>query len=251
MLQDVFIGLISGYIGAIVVYPIDVIKTRAQNHIHPFTLQCIKHIIQKEGYKIFYKGSIIQLCGIGPEKALKLYVNNFVSSTLEENNFNKVLSGSLAGMAQVIITNPVERIKIQYQMNNHHNLLQTIKMIGGFRQLYKGVGLCLMRDIPFSAIYFPTYNACKNVTNNSFLSGMIAGIPAAFLVTPADVIKTRIQTHSTNNYTNIMDCIYKTYSKEGFKAFWKGSYWRVLRSSPQFGVTLWSYETLKKTYLEP
>jgi solute carrier family 25 aspartate/glutamate transporter 12/13 len=249
MIKEVLSGLISGYIGAIVIYPIDVIKTRAQNHnkVNDFNLKYIKNIIKNEGYKNFYKGSTIQLFGIGPEKALKLYINNYVSSKLEETNYNKILSGSLAGMSQVVITNPIERIKIQYQMNYQNNILDTIKTIGGFRQLYKGSSLCLLRDIPFSGIYFPTYNYCKKYTNNSFFSGMISAIPASYLVTPVDVIKTRYQTQLPNTkltYNNISDCIYKTYIAEGFKAFWKGGIYRICKCSPQFGITLWCYENL-------
>jgi solute carrier family 25 aspartate/glutamate transporter 12/13 len=38
----------------------------------------------------------------------------------------------------------------------------------GFAGLYKGAGACLLRDIPFSAIYFPTYAKMKEVSNFLF-----------------------------------------------------------------------------------
>ncbi len=34
------------------------------------------------------------------------------------------------------------------------------------------------------------------------------------------------------------------YKNEGFTAFWKGGGWRVLRSSPQFGITMIVYDFL-------
>jgi solute carrier family 25 aspartate/glutamate transporter 12/13 len=237
-------GIISGYIGAFIVYPIDVIKTKMQNINYKNGFECITSIIRKDGYRGFYKGALIQLIGVGPEKAIKLYVNSYISSKMEDTNYNKIISGSLAGGSQVIVSNPIEIIKIQHQMNLNNNIKDTINMIGGIKSLYKGVSLCLLRDIPFSAIYFPTYNIIKKQTDNIFISGMIAGIPAAYLVTPADVIKTRIQTNKLHYYKNIYDCINKIYKNEGFKAFWKGGLWRVLRSSPQFGITLYLYEFL-------
>lgn len=79
------------------------------------------------------------------------------------------------------------------------------------------------------------------------LAGAGAGIPAAFLVTPADVIKTRLQVSARKGdttYTGIRDAAYKIFKEEGGKAFFKGGIARVMRSSPQFGVTLYAYEQL-------
>jgi solute carrier family 25 aspartate/glutamate transporter 12/13 len=50
-------------------------------------------------------------------------------------------------------------IKIQYQMGLTQNksIFEIIKTI----RLYKGASACFLRDIPFSAIYFPTYDYLK------------------------------------------------------------------------------------------
>jgi solute carrier family 25 aspartate/glutamate transporter 12/13 len=72
----------------------------------------------------------------------------------------------------------------------------------GIVGLYKGAMACLLRDIPFSGIYFTAYAHLKKdvfgETEHKRLSmgelliaGAIAGMPAAYLTTPADVIKTR------------------------------------------------------------
>ena len=49
-------------------------------------------------------------------------------------------------------------------------------------------------------------------------------------------------------YDGVMDACRKIYAEEGFKAFWKGSIARMCRSSPQFGVTLVTYEILQRTF---
>ena len=63
-------GLFAGWIGAICVYPIDFVKTHVQNG------KSLQNILKNIKPLSLYKGSTIQLIGVGPEKAIKLYVNN-------------------------------------------------------------------------------------------------------------------------------------------------------------------------------
>jgi len=124
----------------------------------------------------------------------------------------------------------------------------------------QGARACLLRDIPFSAIYFPAYAHLKprfadengyNHPLSLLVAGAIAGMPAASLVTPADVIKTRLQVvarEGQTTYSGLMDAARKIYAEEGFAAFWKGAIARMCRSSPQFGVTLVTYELLQRVF---
>ena len=135
----------------------------------------------------------------------------------------------------------------------------------GILGLYKGASACLLRDVPFSAIYFPTYNHLKrDMFGESptkklgvlqlLTAGAIAGMPAAYLTTPCDVIKTRLQVEARKGdatYTGLTDAARKILKDEGFKAFFKGGPARILRSSPQFGFTLASYELLSNTFPFP
>lgn len=57
-------------------------------------------------------------------------------------------------------------------------------------------------------------------------AGAIAGIPAASLVTPADVIKTRLQVVAKTGqttYSGVLDATRKIMKEEGPRAFWKGA----------------------------
>lgn len=115
-------------------------------------------------------------------------------------------------------------------------------------------------SVPFSAIYFPTYAHLKSdVFGESpthklgvvqlLTAGAIAGMPAAYLTTPCDVIKTRLQVEARKGetkYTGLRHCATTVWKEEGLKAFFKGGPARILRSSPQFGFTLAAYEVLQK-----
>lgn len=273
------LGSISGAIGATAVYPIDLVKTRMQNQragsfigelMYRNSFDCFKKVIRHEGIFGLYRGLLPQLIGVAPEKAAKLTVNDLVRDKLRQENGDlavsaEIIAGACAGFSQVIFTNPLEIVKIRLQVageiasTKKLSAITVIKELGFFG-LYKGAKACFLRDIPFSAIYFPAYNHVKqafadekgyNHPLSLLAAGCIAGVPAASLVTPADVIKTRLQVvarKGQTTYNGLVDCAMKIYKEEGPRAFWKGTGARVFRSSPQFGVTLLSYEILQRLF---
>uniref|UniRef100_A0A8C7L510 Solute carrier family 25 member 12 n=2 Tax=Oncorhynchus kisutch TaxID=8019 RepID=A0A8C7L510_ONCKI len=203
-------------------------------------------------------------------KKVLVNMNDFVRDkfTTEDNTiplFAEVLAGATAGGSQVIFTNPLEIVKIRLQVageittSRRVGALTVVRDLGLFG-LYKGAKACFLRDIPFSAIYFPVYAHTKAEFADEqgrigplqlLTAGAIAGIPAASLVTPADVVKTRLQVAARagqTTYNGVIDCFGKIIAEEGFRALWKGAGARVCRSSPQFGVTLVTYELLQRWF---
>lgn len=292
------LGAIAGGIGAAAVYPIDLVKTRLQNQravlaserLYHGGIDCFKKVIHNEGFLGLYRGLLPQLVGVAPEKAIKLAMNDLVRSLLRKGDGSitvpcEAMAGACAGASQVIFTNPLEIVKIRLQVQGESARLAGHQRVGavsivkelGLRGLYKGAAACLLRDIPFSAIYFTVYSHVKkdlfgegqlvspqSATKGAelkklaawelLLSGALAGMPAAYLATPADVIKTRLQVVARTGqqtYSGIPDAFSKILREEGFTAFFKGGLARVLRSSPQFGVTLVSYELLQRYLPNP
>ena len=77
----------------------------------------------------------------------------------------------------------------------------------GVRGLWNGYTATLLRDVPFSALYWPLYEQTKHLLNTctysanivaiynhnfiiNFLSGLLAGSVASTVTLPFDVIKT-------------------------------------------------------------
>nr|AAI66365.1 slc25a12 protein [Xenopus tropicalis] len=270
------LGSIAGAVGATAVYPIDLVKTRMQNQRSSFvgelmyknSFDCFKKVLRYEGFFGLYRGLLPQLVGVAPEKAIKLTVNDFVRDKFTQKDGSipllaEIMAGGCAGGSQVIFTNPLEIVKIRLQVAGEIStgpkvsaltVLQDLGILG----LYKGAKACFLRDIPFSAIYFPVYAHCKTLLADEqghigalqlLTAGAIAGVPAASLVTPADVIKTRLQVAARagqTTYTGVIDCFRKILQEEGGRALWKGAGARVFCSSPQFGVTLVTYELLQR-----
>ncbi|KAF7722920.1 mitochondrial aspartate-glutamate transporter agc1 [Apophysomyces ossiformis] len=275
------LGSIAGAVGATAVYPIDLVKTRLQNQrskvvgelLYKNSLDCFQKVLKNEGFTGLYRGLGPQLVGVAPEKAIKLTVNDFVrgkftnKQTGEIKLWQEMVGGAAAGASQVVFTNPLEIVKIRLQVQGEQaknmpdvprrSAIWIVKNLG-IVGLYKGVSACLLRDVPFSAIYFPAYAHLKKdvfhegpdhklTISELLMAGAIAGMPAAYFTTPADVIKTRLQVEARKgqtSYSGITDAARKIWAEEGFAAFFKGGPARIFRSSPQFGVTLTVYEIL-------
>ncbi|XP_042632911.1 calcium-binding mitochondrial carrier protein Aralar2 isoform X4 [Cyprinus carpio] len=274
------LGSVAGAVGATAVYPIDLVKTRMQNQrssgsfvdelMYKNSIDCFKKVVRYEGSFGLYRGLVPQLLGVAPEKAIKLTVNDFVRGKTMKKDGSipipaEILAGGCAGGSQVIFTNPLEIVKIRLQVAGEITTGPRVSALSvirdlGFFGLYKGAKACFLRDIPFSAIYFPCYAHTKAALTDEdgrvgpgrlLLAGVLAGMPAASLVTPADVIKTRLQVAARagqTTYNGLIDCFWKILREEGPRAFWKGAEARVFRSSPQFGVTLVTYELLQRWF---
>ncbi|XP_045069827.1 mitochondrial glutamate carrier 1-like [Coregonus clupeaformis] len=281
-------GGIAGLIGVTCVFPIDLAKTRLQNQqngsrLYTSMSDCLIKTIRSEGYFGMYRGAAVNLTLVTPEKAIKLAANDFFRQHLSKDGqkltlLREMLAGCGAGTCQVIVTTPMEMLKIQlqdagrieaqrklmpqaaggapggpsggedpYSHAAHPGELLRSQGIAG---LYKGLGATLLRDVPFSIIYFPLFANLNSLGGRgadgpvpfyvSFASGCIAGSTAAVAVNPVDVIKTRIQTMTRGSredtYSGVTDCIRKILHQEGPSAFLKGAYCRALVIAPLFGI---------------
>ncbi|KAI1895650.1 hypothetical protein AGOR_G00108410 [Albula goreensis] len=280
-------GGIAGLIGVTCVFPIDLAKTRLQNQqngsrLYTSMSDCLIKTIRSEGYFGMYRGAAVNLTLVTPEKAIKLAANDFFRHHLSKDGkkltlLKEMLAGCGAGTCQVVVTTPMEMLKIQLQDAGRiaaqrklmpetvssgpgapvemksptaMQLTRDLLRSKGIAGLYKGLGATLLRDVPFSIIYFPLFANLNNLGRRgvegpapfyvSFLSGCIAGSTAAVAVNPVDVIKTRLQSltkgSQEDTYSGVTDCIRKILQREGPTAFLKGAYCRALVIAPLFGI---------------
>ncbi|KAG7395022.1 hypothetical protein PHYBOEH_004349 [Phytophthora boehmeriae] len=269
------VGGMAGAVGMVTTFPMDIVKTHLQGQtrtggqlMFSGPIHCFRHIVATDGLRGLYRGLPPTLMGVLPEKAIKLAVNEQLRETFADANGNitmakQALAGAGAGCAQSIITNPVEIVKIRLQMQTSLPVAerQTAMEIAtslGIRGVYKGAGVCFMRDVPYAVLFFPSYAtlrdawADKTTGKNSILSivtaGAVAGAGAAAICTPADVIKTRLQMKGSP-YTGVVDCVRKIVAANGPMALMKGAGPRMMVQAPLFGITLVAFE-LQKKYME-
>jgi solute carrier family 25 (mitochondrial S-adenosylmethionine transporter), member 26 len=125
------------------------------------------------------------------------------------NALTHMLAASCGELASCVIRIPTEVVKQRAQAMAEHSSLSAFKEIVAarheslFRGLYRGFGITIMREIPFTMIQFPLYEAMKRwranrtgrVKVNAFeaaVCGSISGGIGAGFTTPLDVLKTRI-----------------------------------------------------------
>jgi len=236
---------------------------------------CFRKTIASEGFFGMYKGSAVNILLITPEKAIKLAANDYFRFQLatEEGKLplpRAALAGGLAGLFQIVVTTPMELLKIQMQDAGRvasaaraegrevkqftaMDLTKKLLRERGIMGLYKGVGATGVRDITFSMIYFPLMAIVNDkgprksdgsgeaVFYWSLMAGLVGGMTAAFLVTPLDVIKTRLQADSEKEFHGIVDCVQKTLKREGVTAFFKGGLCRIMVVAPLFGIAQMFY----------
>jgi solute carrier family 25 S-adenosylmethionine transporter 26 len=127
--------------------------------------------------------------------------------------------------------------------------------------LFAGFGSFLLRDLPFDAIEFTSYEQIKLAWSSvggheikqheSAVVGAVAGMLAGAVTTPLDVVKTRLMTQGgmsgdTRYYKGVTDCVTRTVAEEGWIALLKGIGPRVTFIGLGGGVFFFVWEGAKK-----
>ncbi|NXT86391.1 S2539 protein, partial [Anhinga rufa] len=120
-----------------------------------------------------------------------------------------LLAGALARLGAVTVISPLEliRTKMQSRQLSYRELgvcIQSAVAQDGWLSLWRGWGPTVLRDVPFSALYWFNYELVREWLCGqarldeatfmiSFTSGAISGTVAAVLTLPFDVVKTQRQ----------------------------------------------------------
>lgn len=235
-------GGISRAVAVTIFYPIDTIKSKLQNsHTKPFTdiYKGYRYTIASQAiYGMFVFGTYENLkqhlgCSYPNMNRLFIYVNSAIISDL---------IGS-------IFLCPCEVIKQNVQVGRYKSVVQAVRHISyncGIAGFYKGYSGLLARDIPFRAIQLPLYDKLKSYDHNPALTGAAAGMTAAAITTPIDVIKTHMMCNTitpTIKYT-----IANVYKTKGISGFLAGIVQRVIYLGGTSMVFFVTFEKLKYIY---
>ncbi|KAG0563166.1 hypothetical protein M758_8G008600 [Ceratodon purpureus] len=195
----------------------------------------------------------------------------------------KVAAGSLAGTIGSAIANPTDVVMIRmqapvqapvvgnaiagatphWQYRGPFEAFGTIARTEGLRGLYRGVGPTMQRAAILNAAQIPSYDHTKYMLLKSgamhegiachLVSSMTAGLVTAIVMSPIDLIKTRIMQQAVHVgggdgvlYSSTLDCFWKTLRSEGPLGLYKGFIPVWMRIGPHTIITFFFYEQFRK-----
>ncbi|KAK9458813.1 mitochondrial carrier [Lipomyces oligophaga] len=270
--HPILIPLISGGLAGtstdLFFFPIDTLKTR---------LQARGGFFKNGGWSGMYRGVGSAIVGSAPGASLFFLTYEAMKTTLfpilqsaftaypsaPVHGLTHMIAASFGEIAACTVRVPTEVVKQRAQAasTRYGTSLAALRGVlsndsgeGVFRGLYRGYSTTIMREIPFTMIQFPLYEALKKrfairsgrqsaSPLQGAICGMIAGGVAAACTTPLDVLKTRIML--SEERVNISTLVSEIIGEDGYKGFFRGIAPRTMWISVGGAVFLGVYETAK------
>uniref|UniRef100_A0A3Q1JG85 Mitochondrial glutathione transporter SLC25A39 n=1 Tax=Anabas testudineus TaxID=64144 RepID=A0A3Q1JG85_ANATE len=179
-----------------------------------------------------------------------------------------LVAGGLARLGAVTVISPLElvRTKMQSRRLSYSELRVCIRSAvaqDGLLSLWRGWGPTVLRDVPFSALYWFNYELvkvqlCEQARmpqanfSISFTAGAISGAIAAILTLPFDVVKTRRQIQLGEMDTlggvfllitvSTWHIMKEIWTELGYRGLFAGFMPRVIKVAPACAVMISTYE---------
>ncbi|KAK6580264.1 hypothetical protein PZA11_007286 [Diplocarpon coronariae] len=266
-------GAVAGVSEILVMYPLDVVKTRIQlqsgtatgENAYTGMVDCFRKIVRNEGFSRLYRGIEAPILMEAPKRATKFAANDAWGKFYRDafgiakmNQSLSVLTGATAGATESLVVVPFELVKIRLQDRTSKYtgmmdvVVKTIKTEGPLA-LYNGLESTMWRHVLWNAGYFGCIFQVRELlpkTENKttqmgfdLLSGATGGTVGTIVNTPMDVVKSRIQNSpripgSVPKYNWAWPAVGTVFKEEGFGALYKGFLPKVLRLGPGGGILL-------------
>jgi solute carrier family 25 carnitine/acylcarnitine transporter 20/29 len=171
------------------------------------------------------------------------------------------LAGATAGIANTILSAPIEHVRIRLQTQPHgatrlyNGPLDCIKKLVSAGALYRATNVTLLREAQAYGLWFTTFEFLMNQEEKReevpswkiALYGGLAGEALWLGSYPMDVVKSKMQTDGLKGeerkYKNAVDCARQVLKAEGVMGFWRGLAPTLMRAMPVSAGTFFVVET--------
>lgn len=179
-------------------------------------------------------------------------------------------AASVGEVAACAVRVPTEVVKQRAQAKQQQSSLAALRFIlrqrgdigvvGVWREMYRGWGITVMREVPFTVVQFPLWEGLKEwwrrkkgkggvTAVESGVFGSVAGAIAAGVTTPLDVLKTRLMLARERERATVL--LVRILRESGPRVFFAGMGPRVLWISAGGAVFLGSYQWAYNAMGEP
>ncbi|RCH87813.1 hypothetical protein CU097_009844 [Rhizopus azygosporus] len=266
-------GAIAGVSEILIMYPLDVVKTRAQLSTGTSTgiIGTMTSMIKTEGPGSLYRGILPPIMVEAPKRATKFAANEQYTTIYKKLfGFEKItqtlsiMTGVSAGVTEAVIIVPFELVKVRMQdkanLGKYNGTADTIRKIvaaEGTLALFNGLEATMWRHAVWNGAYFGLIFKVKDLMPKpkdpnqqrltNFAAGTVGGIVATAFNTPFDVVKTRIQSYNgvgVRKYNWTVPSVALVAREEGFASLYRGFLPKVLRLGPGGGILLVVFETV-------
>ncbi|XP_075443565.1 mitochondrial glutathione transporter SLC25A40 [Ascaphus truei] len=174
-----------------------------------------------------------------------------------------LLAGATARLGSATLISPLEliRTKMQYRALSYKELSSLVAK-DGWLSLWRGWGPTVLRDVPFSAMYWYNYelgrkwlcqrsNTLKPTFTISFIAGAVSGAIASIATLPFDVVKTRRQievgeldmlNNAPKRSTSTWKVMNTIMAESGFRGLFAGLIPRLIKVAPACAIMISTYE---------
>lgn len=177
-----------------------------------------------------------------------------------------LVAGGVAGAVSRTCTAPLDRLKVLLQVHGGRKqatIPDTFRYMlkeGGYKGLWRGNGINVIKIAPESALKFWAYDEMKKVIKGDdqrdleiherLMAGSFAGAFAQTVIYPLEVLKVRLALRKTGEFTGIFKFAKEMFKAEGIKVFYKGYWPNLFGIIPYAGIDLAVYETLKGYWID-
>ena len=271
-----YAGGIAGVVEAIAIQPLEFIKVRFQLNTgaNSSIFHTARDVIAEGGMLRLYRGLLPELCGMFPTRSC-MYASNEMAKRIlmkqsDSNSEETVViagtAGFMSGIAEAIVANPFQIIKVRLQSkehlgryNNSFDCVQTVLRQEGLSAFTIGMQATILRNSIWNGVYFATMFTIKGQqfvsvdessklqsTIYSLLTGFIGGVTATAFNAPFDVLKSRIQGQCPQNvqYTSTFDALVKIGKAEGVLGLYKGFTPKAMRMGIGGAVAVTTFEAV-------
>uniref|UniRef100_A0A8C7YEF4 Mitochondrial glutathione transporter SLC25A39 n=1 Tax=Oryzias sinensis TaxID=183150 RepID=A0A8C7YEF4_9TELE len=168
-----------------------------------------------------------------------------------QGSFVPLLAGALARLGAVTVISPLEliRTKMQSRKLSYSELRVCIRSAvarGGPLSLWRGWGPTILRDVPFSGLYWFNYELVKaqlceqcGTTQANFSISFTAGAVSGAIAFSQEPSSLTVSVRKTSSTLNILKEIW---TELGYRGLFAGFMPRVIKVAPACAVMISSYE---------